>query len=165
MISKLSVLMLAAVMVFGQSCSFYETMVSGTKVGAAERLWEGIPQIEGATKIDTPLPPYARRHVEGMQIENLYYVAYSTSRTVAEVESIYSKEKMANAGWGSASQCLGGSTGSRISDGAVCIYFRPPDSALKYPMLAIYAIEDPKKKETLVFYIKFELDPKKLLED
>jgi hypothetical protein len=152
MISKLSILLLAAVFVFGQSCSVYDVMVSGTKVGAAEGLWGDVPQVEGAKKIDVALPPSVRSEVEGLRVRDLSYVAYSTGRTASDVGSIYGKDRMADAGWSSASKCM---SGESLKDGAVCVYYRMPDAANN--VLAIHLAENPVTKETVVYYMRFKL--------
>lgn len=151
MISKLSVLLLAAVLVFGQSCSTYDAI----KVDAAERLWGDIPQVEGSRKIDMGVPLAATRELHGLQAKHINYVAYSTGRTAAEVESIYSTDRMADAGWKSASKCLGGAGRTTLSHGAVCIYYRTADP--KNNMLAIHIAEDPNTRQTVIYYMRFQL--------
>lgn len=156
MLPKISVLLLASVLVFGQSCStFRKVFWMEPKLHIMDRLWEDVPQIDGSARAEMNISANVRLEVKFSGADEMDYVAYSTSRTTAEVESFYSKDRMAKAGWRSAAKCLGDSRRTSLSQGAVCIYYRSPVE--KKNMLAIHTAEDPESKRTIVYYVRFEI--------
>ena len=155
MISKLSVLLLAAVMVFGQSCNVYDVLVSGTKVEAAEKLWADVPAVENAEKIETELPPVARIALGVLLAQNVNYIAYTTDRTAKEVEGLYSEDRMRAAGWKRAQKCIGDTNKSKQEQGSVCVYVRT--GAETQNGLAIFVAENSQEKETFIFYMRFDI--------
>ena len=156
MLSKLSILFLFTVLIFGQSCNVYDALVKGAKVEAAEKLWSDVPAVDGATKVDAELPALARIAIGALLAQNVSYVAYTTKRPAEDVVSVYSEDRMLAAGWRKAEKCITETNKTNHSQGAVCVYVRTGGAETENG-LAIFVADDPEQKETFIFYIRFDV--------
>lgn len=150
---------LVCTLVLCQSCSLYDVLKNVPGFGEeipviqVEQLWPKVPAIEGAKKTDAPMPAAMYTYVTRLAtlargpIETM---AFTTPRTVAEVRNFYSKERLEAAGWHPNLGCF------QPSEGGACFLSRQDAEWLGKGNVVIFVEENTEKKETRIFYAKFD---------
>ena len=137
-----------------QSCRMAEVLAGGERAGTVDQLWPDIPPVAGAKKADLAIPLGTRLLIRTIMPGRFNFIAFTTDRTAQEVKDLYSKERMKAAGWESGEEGCVGDTDSGPNQGAICFFVRPND--LTENALAIVVAEDTEKKQTHIFYARFD---------
>ena len=155
---KLGILICATALIFCQSCRMLDVLAGSESAGTVEALWADVPPVDGAKKADLAIPLVSRLIIRTFTQGKVNFIAYTTPRSAAEIQSIYANDRMRAAGWTPSNGCVADAE-SGPSQGAVCVFIREKDS--KENGLAIVVAEDPEKKETHIFYARFEIESEK----
>ena len=157
---KTAVFLLLVTVPFIQSCRMAEVLAGGERAGTVDRLWSDIPEVPGSKKADLAIPLGARLLIRTMMQGKVNFIAFTTDKTADQIRAIYSVSRMKAAGWTAHEEgCVGDSSDS-ANQGAVCLFVRPNDA--KDQGLAIIVAEDSEKRETHIFYVRFDLEPSDL---
>ena len=159
---KIAVFLILVTVPFIQSCRMAEVLAGGERAGTVDQLWSDIPAVPGAKKADLAIPLAARLIIRTMMQGKVNFIAYTTERTAEELKEFYSVGRMKAAGWTAHETGCVGDSGDAASQGAVCLFVRPNDA--KENGLAIIVAEDREKRETHIFYARFDLEPADLRE-
>lgn len=154
---KLSTSILALMLLFavGVSCRLAERLTGDNKSGTVSSLWPDVPPLEGATKSDLELPLGARLALRAMMRGKINFISFKTNKTTQDVKDFYSNDRMKNAGWTPNEKGCVGDTEDKENHGAICLYQKKEGA--KNDGLAIVVAEDPQRKETNIFYARFDM--------
>jgi hypothetical protein len=157
------------------SCSGLIERFTGTGVDDLSRtgdLWPDAPRIDGLEHSDMEMPLGVKLIVRAA-LNNLWrlnkegedkthatgdWVAFSTAKTPAEIQSFYTNDRMTSFGSWEASKkstCVDGS--DKGWPGIFCVYTKKANG--KDVGLLIVAGADEETKRTNVFYLRVEADP------
>ena len=162
--TKLQIALLVVLILSTMACGSVNTLMGmGKSAGTVANLWSDVPPLEGAKKANLDIPLAARLVMQTMMKSmsqeggSMDFIAFTTSKTPAEVQSFYTKERMAAAGWKGeeATGCTGEETGGAANLGSLCL-FTKRDGA-KQVGLAIIVAQDDTSKQTNVFYARFSV--------
>jgi hypothetical protein len=147
---------LAAAMLFTMACGMINTLMSGRSSGTVANLWSDVPPIEGASKADLEFPLAARLMVQLFAQGRMNFISYTSSKTPQEIQSFYTKERMAQSGWNSedAPGCVA-DTGSDQSLAGVCFFGRQ-DGATQEGLAIVMAIDE-ETQQTQIFYARIDV--------
>lgn len=158
-------LVAAALLLSG--CGALGGLTGGGGVTAAA-LWPDVPPMEGMTKenIEVPLPlrlaaqgmMQASAGQEGLRLDNVEVIAYTTEKTTDDVQAFYTTERMRAAGWNAGEQpgCFGASEAQVVSGGAFCMFGKDEDR--KQSLLAIIATRSENDPRTTLFFMRVDGD-------
>ena len=137
-------------------------ILNGGKTSPVSELWGDVPKIDGLSKADMELPLAAKLAIQGFIKSSskgegaLDFIGFSTPKSVTDITSFYTVEKMTESGWTLKDQpgCNGSQSGS--TSGAVCFFGKEnPDNSGSF--LVIFAGEDSKAAQTQVFFIRVDV--------
>jgi hypothetical protein len=137
------------------SCRMVESLTGGEKAGTVSKLWPDVPPFPGATKSDVAIPLGARLVLRAAMQGKINFIAFATSKSAQEVKDFYSPGLMKSAGWTPSEKGCVGDTQDEKNQGAMC-FFQRQDRATKEG-LAIIVAEDPKTKQSDIFYARIDL--------
>jgi len=145
----------------------------GQNYQQATGLWSDVPPMDGLqpSPMDLPLPvklimrtilgnlgklnPQGQDQTTG----NIDWVAFTTTKTPADVEAFYTNARMVAAGWDDAGQdstCVTGSDSNSAQLGSFCAFQKQKDNI----QLAIIITQDAKDtKQTDVFFLRLQANP------
>ena len=160
MIARKSTAIFALFLLLGVvvSCRMVESLTGGEKAGTVNSLWPDVPPFAGATKADLAIPLGARLALRAAMQGKINFIAFTTSKSAQDVKDFYNADRMKSAGWTPNEKGCIGDTEDQKNQGAVC-FFQRQDGNTKEG-LAIILAEDPKTKETDIFYARIDMtDP------
>lgn len=137
------------------SCRMVESLSGGEKAGTVNSLWSDVPAFEGATKADLQIPLGARLALRVAMQGKINFIAFTTTRSAQEVKDFYNADRMKAAGWTPNEKGCIGDTEDQKNQGAVCLFQRKDGD--KKEGLAIITAEDPKTKQTDIFYARIDM--------
>ena len=152
--SKIAVLMCLIALLMCQSCRMLDVLAGNQKAGTVDRLWSDVPPVQGAEKADLAIPLAARLIVRTLMQGKVNFIAFTAPGHAQEVQDFYSDERMKAAGWTPTNGCVA-DTDTKPSQGAVCTFIRPNDE--NQNGLIIVIAEDAEKKQTQIFYLRFDV--------
>ncbi|MBA3768876.1 MAG: hypothetical protein H0W99_18225 [Acidobacteria bacterium] len=132
-----------------------ETLTGDGKAGTVDSLWPDVPPIEGATKADLAIPLGARLMIRAAMQGKINFIAFTTDKSVQEIQDFYTRERMKSAGWTASEKGCVSDTEEKKSQGAACFFNRRDES--KKEGLAIVLAQDEKSKQTDIFYVRVDL--------
>lgn len=144
------------------SCRMVDTLTGGEKAGTVDSLWADVPPIQGASKTDMVLPLGARLAIRAAMQGKVNFIAFTTSKSPQEVQGFYSNDRMKSAGWNPNEKGCVTDTESKGNQGAICVYDRKDGD--KREGLFIVLAQDPKTRQTDIFYARIDLTEEKIKE-
>src|SRR5215813_3871292 len=154
------------------SCNLAGKLIdTGTDMPRASELWSDVPRMDGLSPSDIE-PPLAIKLIMRTVLNNLWrmnkegedktpvsgdWIAFTHSGPPADVQSIYTNDRMTSFGNWEASKkstCIDGK--DKGIDGVLCVFQKVADK--KQVGLAIIAGQDEKTKQTTVFFLRLEQD-------
>ena len=156
-VTRKSSAILALLLLFGAfvSCRLAESLTGGEKAGTVSNLWPDVPPFPGATKADLAIPLGARLALRAMMQGKINFIAFTTTKTAQDVKDFYSADLMKSSGWTPNEKGCVGDTEDQKNEGAVCFFQRQDGD--KKEGLAIILAEDPKTKQTDIFYARIDM--------
>jgi hypothetical protein len=166
--SVLGLVVLVSVVI---SCSIVNRLipVGGEQMSRASELWSDVPRMDGLAPSDLEMPLMIKVMVRAA-LNNLWrlnkegedrtpatgdWIVFTLSGAPAEVEKFYTSPRMSQFGsWKSSdkSTCMDGQ--DKGFDGVLCVFQKVVDN--KQTGLAIIAVQDEKKHQTNVFFLRVE---------
>ena len=137
------------------SCRMVDTLTGNGKAGTVSELWPDVPPVPGAAKADLALPLGARLMIRAAMQGKVSFIAFTTDKSAQDVQDFYTKERMKAAGWQASDKGCVGDTEDQKSEGALCFFNR--QDGKKKEGLAIVVAQDPKSKQTDIFYARIDL--------
>lgn len=152
------------------SCSLVGKLIDdGTDMTRANELWSDVPRMDGLAPSEMELPP-TMKFIMRTVLDNLWrlnkegedktpvkgdWIVFMMNGAPPDVRNFYTNERMTSFGkWEAAkeSTCFDGK--DKGFDGALCVFQKFSDR--KEIELAIVAAQDPKTKQTNVFFLRLE---------
>ena len=159
---KTIAVLLTVTMFLTMACGIVNSLVGGS-AGTTSSLWADVPAFPGAGKANLDLPLAMKLVVQAAFQGKLEFIAYTTTKTPADIQAFYTPERMKSSGWSTDSGgCTtgsgsGSSSGSSSSggEGTLC-FFGKKDGSKEYG-LAIIAAQEDKTKPTQIFYVRIDI--------
>ncbi len=148
-------------------CGLIGSLVGGGS-SATSALWADVPAMEGMTRVQADLPLPIKLAVqalvrasgasEGIRVDNLEFVAYTSSKTPDDLKAFYTLERMQAAGWNLADQpgCAGLTDQGQVAGGTFCMFGKQGTGSSS--LLVIFAGRDENKSTMDVFFMRFDGD-------
>ncbi|MCS7061857.1 MAG: hypothetical protein RMN25_11935 [Anaerolineae bacterium] len=129
---------------------------------AAARLWRDVPPLADATLVELDLPFLLRLALysaagdlardSNLKLNSFDFVIYQVDATPEDVQTFYTAERMAGAGWNAERQP--GCTQTASLGGVLCTFARSAGD--RHTALFIVAGRDDPAKPTYVYYVRFD---------
>ena len=152
---KKNIVFILAILTLCVSCRLIDTLGGGEKAGTVDTLWSDVPPVPGATKSDMAVPLGARLMIRAAMQGKVNFISFKSTKTPQEVSEYYSVDRMKSAGWTPSQKGCIADTESKDNQGSVCFFDRKDSD--KHEGLAIIFAEDPKSKETDIFYARLDM--------
>jgi hypothetical protein len=137
------------------SCRMVESLSGGEKAGTVNSLWSDVPPFAGANKADLQIPLGARLALRVAMQGKINFIAFKTTSSAQDVKDFYTPDRMKAAGWTPNEKGCIGDTEDQKNEGVVCLFQRKDGD--KKEGLAIIMVQDPKTKETDIFYARIDM--------
>lgn len=146
------------------------SLTGGGQAGSVNSLWSDVPAYPGATRVDVEMPLPLRMAVEAMgnvialpdfggtdTLQQLQFIAYSTSDSAEQIQAFYTNQRMAGDGWdsGEGPGCLAPEAGAE-QFGAMCVFDK--ETATQGSALFIVATAGD-SGESVIFYVRADGTP------
>jgi hypothetical protein len=142
-------------MVATPGCGVVDSLIGGgSAAGTVSNLWPDVPPLDGAAKADLQLPAAAKLLIQAAFQGRLEFIAYTSSKTIAEVQAFYTNERMQAAGWSSeAGGCS--NAPATMADAGICMFSRKDNN--KDIGLILFMTPDEKTKLNQLFYVRIDV--------
>lgn len=151
---------LAAIMFLTMACGMLGNLVGGDAT-AVTALWQDVPKLEGATRLDTEMPAAIKVVMNAALGGKFDFVVYKSSATPEQIKAFYSVERMQGLGWAADStgcnNVAAQADGGADLAGGLCTFSKIENG--KQSVLLIVLGKTESGAETRLFYARAILPP------
>jgi hypothetical protein len=158
-------LLLCALALPTLACGVIDSVLGNVTGGTEKRvsqLWSDVPRMDGLNQADFDPPLATKVMLQGALkaisegAGSIDFVAFATSKTPADFQNFYTKQRMTAAGWNNkdATGCAT-SAGAGADVGIFCLFGKKEGN--KETFLAIIGGQDDKTKQFQVFFARMEI--------
>jgi hypothetical protein len=145
-------------------------VTGGGDMRTVSQLWGDVPRMDGLAPSPADIPGPLKLVVRGVignlgllnssaedrTTGNIDWIAFTSAKTLSDVENFYTKARMATTGWqtGDTGTCMAGNEQNLPTVGLLCAFAKKQGA--QQTVLAIIAAQDDQTKQTTIFFLRLE---------